>query len=183
MEGFAWALKGGHSCINLYFPGWTLNSAGKFWAAMVGVAALGIVTEGISKLRHVLSNKVKGNNLTRAQVKQISLMQTGLHGIHALTGYILMLATMTFALELLLSVILGLVIGYVIFGGDKYSHVTTNPCCAFLEDEAIERIPPPGNGSQVEDENDCCQSKEATDSAKSELGYEGNGKDELVLSA
>ena len=104
-------------CINLYFPGWTLDRAWKVVIAMVGVTLLAILTEAISKFRHNLSVKAR-RATTQQQRKNLHWAQIGLHGIHALTGYILMLATMTYSLELLLCVILGLVIGYAIFGGD-----------------------------------------------------------------
>jgi hypothetical protein len=156
MDGFQWALKGESTCINLYFPGWTLNTKGKFVGAMIGVIGLAIATEAISKVRHTLSGKVRRADVTRSEIQKISLMQTGLHGLHALTGYILMLATMTFSLEILICVIIGLMIGYVLFAGDTYSHVTTNPCCAFLEDEANERA-----GPGPSQENACCETKAA----------------------
>lgn len=185
MEGFEWSLKGGHSCINLYFPGWTLDSVGKFLAAMLGVIVLAIATEGISKYRHNLSSRSRKSDATRSELKKISLIQTGLHGLHALTGYVLMLATMTFSIELLLCVITGLVIGYFIFGGDSYSHVSTNPCCAFLEQEANERGPTafdaPG-GEEVRQENECCQNKgasaehNAVETERTERESEGSAK-------
>jgi uncharacterized membrane protein (Fun14 family) len=166
MGGFQWVLKGESTCINLYFPGWTLNSAGKVVAAMIGVIGLAIATEAISKFRHNLSKKAK--TAGAEERKKISMMQTGLHGVHALTGYILMLATMTYALELLSCVILGLVIGYAAFGGDTYNHVTTNPCCAFLEDEAMERETPQDDAGAARDEN-CCQPKENRTISQSEV--------------
>jgi len=54
-----------------------------------------------------------------------------------------MLATMTFSVELLFSVVLGLSLGYAIFFQTEDAflaerHVTTNPCCAFMEEEAKE---------------------------------------------
>ena len=55
-----------------------------------------------------------------------------------------MLATMTFSVELLFSVVLGLALGYAIFFQtedaflEEMRHVTTNPCCAFMEEEAKE---------------------------------------------
>ena len=64
-----------------------------------------------------------------------------LPGAQALLGYIVMLATMTFSVELLACVILGLSLGYGIFfkPADVFlenpGHVTTNPCCAFMEEE------------------------------------------------
>lgn len=78
-----------------------------------------------------------------------------LHGLQALVGYILMLAIMTYSVELFLMVILGLTTGYATFfgkdvgGGDEHDedtavaavHVTTNPCCNFMQDEASEVRP------------------------------------------
>jgi hypothetical protein len=161
MDGFRWALKRGQPCINLYFPGWTLNTAGKFVAAMIGVIILAILTEAISKFRHNLSKQAKILIVSKAEARKFRLTQTGLHGIHALTGYSLMLAAMTFALEFMACVIFGLVIGYAIFGGDTYSHVTTNPCCAFLEDEANERIldatTRENNTPEAASDVECCQ--------------------------
>jgi hypothetical protein len=165
MDGFQWTLKGGASCINLYFPGWTLNTQGKMIGAMVGVFFLAMVTEAISKMRHNLSREARLLSTSQAKRKQILAGQMALHGIHALTGYIVMLATMTFSLELLLCVISGLTVGYVMFGGESYNHVSTNPCCAFLEEEAQERASSEefGGDGQVESpnnvESNCCESR------------------------
>jgi hypothetical protein len=54
--------------------------------------------------------------------------------MNAFSAYILMLATMTYSLELLCCVIVGLMTGYWIFGGDSYTHAGS-PCCAFLDDD------------------------------------------------
>jgi hypothetical protein len=139
MDGFRWTLKGGASCINLYFPGWTLNTHGKLIAAMVGVLVLAMMTEAISKLRHKLSVKARNVATGQSERKKLVVVQTLLHGVHAFVGYIVMLAVMTFSLELGICVISGLTLGYLTFGGESYSHVSTNPCCAFLEEEANER--------------------------------------------
>lgn len=133
MEGFQWALKEESSCINLFLASWTLNTRFKFIIGMLGVVLLGVATEGVSRLRHDLSNKARGSN--QDEHFKFTLMQTGLHGLHAFTGYMLMLATMTFAWEMMLSVVIGLTIGYYYFGGPNFN-TSTNPCCAFLEDEA-----------------------------------------------
>ena len=50
-----------------------------------------------------------------------------------------MLATMTFSVELFLCVIGGLGLGYALFYNENDPHVTTNPCCNFIQSEAIER--------------------------------------------
>jgi copper transporter 1 len=144
MDGFQWSLQGGHPCINLYFSGWTLDTSGKFACAMIGVFLLALLTEGISIWRHALSRRAKtlASNSQQApnEARMLRAYQTCIHGFHAMTGYILMLAAMTFSLELMASVIIGLVVGYLVFGGDGFNHITTNPCCAFLEDEANEFV-------------------------------------------
>eukprot|EP00980_Cylindrotheca_fusiformis_P004627 scaffold990_cov108-Cylindrotheca_fusiformis.AAC.4 len=152
MDGFRWSLKEGASCLNLYFPGWTLDTKGKVVGAMFGVLFLAMFTEAISKFRHTLSTKARNVSTSQKERKKLAVAQTLLHGLHAFVGYIVMLATMTFSLELLICVVLGLTFGYVIFGGEKYNHISTNPCCAFLEDEAQERGPREG---PEEEDHDC----------------------------
>ena len=142
MDGFRFSLSGNSPCLNLYFPSWTLDTRGKFWWAMVGVVLLGIVTEGISKLRSLLVSFCASPNhstpfrfLTCYPLKQSKKLTgsakrwtiTLLHGLQALVGYILMLATMTFSVELLACVIVGLGLGFALFYDDDDLHVTTNP--------------------------------------------------------
>jgi Ctr copper transporter family len=122
MDGFRFSLSTSEKnpCLNLYFPSWTLNTRSKFLWAMLGVVLLGIVTEGVSKLRYTLSRRLTG--MTKRWIMSL------LHGVQALVGYILMLATMTFSVELLACVILGLGTGFAIFyDDDDDNHVTTNP--------------------------------------------------------
>jgi hypothetical protein len=160
MGGFRFSLSGNEPCLNLFLPGWTLDTRAKFLWAMMGIVLLGIVTEGISKLRSHLSKRLSGT------IKRWTI--TLLHGLQALVGYILMLATMTFSLELLGCVIVGLVIGFALFYDDVDDdlHVTNNPvrrisspffhthrelsltslhsinfhqCCNFIQNEVNER--------------------------------------------
>jgi len=133
MDGFRFSLQSNDQpCLNLYFPTWTLDTRSKFAGAMLGIFALAVLTEGISKFRFLASRRLKGS------AKRWSV--TGLHGLQALVGYILMLATMTFSVELLGCVIVGLGSGFAMFYDDHDTHVTTNPCCNFIQDEANERI-------------------------------------------
>lgn len=69
------------------------------------------------------------------------IMISSLHGIQALLGYIVMLATMTFSVEILISVILGLSTGYYYYFAGEVGlegHVTTNPCCSYMQNESNE---------------------------------------------
>jgi hypothetical protein len=161
LSGFRASLKGNQPCLNLFFPGWTLDTRGKFAAAMIGIALLGVFVEGVSKLRHRTVKAAKRAHVSgdqqRWNPKFLRFSITLLHGSQAFTGYILMLATMTFSIELLLSAVFGLALGYAIFFqteehylGDS-GHVTTNPCCSFMEDEAKElrREDTPGNATEA----------------------------------
>jgi len=133
MDGFRFSLKGGQPCLNLYLESWTLDTRSKFLLAMACVALLGIATEYISKLRSRLCSK------RPLRFRNYRLAIAVLHGLQALVGYILMLTTMTFSVELFCSVIFGLGIGYCLFYSDDDWHVTTNPCCNYMQDEANER--------------------------------------------
>jgi len=134
MDGFRFSLREGAPCLNLYFPGWTLDTREKFLIAMAGVVAMGVLTELISRLRFRVQRGLTAGSLCKRWII------TGLHGFQALVGYVLMLATMTFSFEILACVILGLALGYAIFYDEDDTHVTTNPCCNFIQSEADERL-------------------------------------------
>ncbi|KAG7354932.1 Ctr copper transporter family protein [Nitzschia inconspicua] len=133
MDGFQWTLKRQSSCLNFYFPTWTLDSQTKFVMAMLCVILMGIFTEAIGRIRHDVNKKARRTSSTR-QLNRLWYLQTVLQGANALMAYVLMLATMTYSLEILGCVVLGLMIGYFIFGGDLYNHAGS-VCCQFLEDE------------------------------------------------
>lgn len=137
-----------HNCLNLYFAHWTLHSRELFVCAMVGVVVLGIMVEGVSawrsvymwNLRNSRSTMVKGvGGYGENYGMGVRIRMSLFHGLQAFLGYILMLSTMTYSIELLLCTIIGLCIGYTIFyeyrtkaGGSASS--STNPCCDFMED-------------------------------------------------
>ena len=158
MDGFRFSLLGGTNknqpCLNLLVPGWTLDSYWKFGFAAVGVFALAVLVEGFSKLRHKVVRAAKEQRRRQRQSSSprsfyrhpalLRLAVTSLHGLQALLGYILMLVAMTFSLELLLCVCCGLAVGYAVFfqssaeEDDVVAHVTSNPCCEFMEEESRE---------------------------------------------
>lgn len=139
MDGFRFSMAGRQPCLNLYFPSWTLDTRFKFLLALIFVFALAFSAEAISKYRHNLSKRPTSQNYQERRTRQMII--SGLHGFQALLGYIVMLATMTFSLEILLSVVLGLSAGYYYFFAGEIGlegHVTTNPCCNFMQDESDE---------------------------------------------
>jgi hypothetical protein len=119
--GFRFSLAGNQTCLNLLIPSWTLDSSTKFGGAMVGVFFAAFLVEGFSKLRHKIVRSVKqqrfNDNSSISQCQKFALRWavTVLHGLQALFGYTLMLVTMTFSIELLFAVVLGLMSGYALF--------------------------------------------------------------------
>jgi len=135
MEGFQWTLKGKGTCLNFFFESWMLDTAPKFVAAMVCVVAMGIATEGISRWKHDVAQKARETDSRRNTINdnRLRVMHTCLQGLSIMSAYMLMLVVMTYSLELLSCVILGLMIGYYIFDGDSLHHRGGTPCCNFLE--------------------------------------------------
>ena len=73
--------------------------------------------------------------------RNVMIILTLFHGMQALSGYILMLAAMTYSIELLLSAITGLCIGYFMFYKQrlvlrKSLVSTSSPCCEFLDEDS-----------------------------------------------
>ena len=122
MNGFRIVLKGGCPCINLFFPGWTLNTPYKFVGAMVGVFILALITELFGKFRTKALHLSTTTKTTQIMKKKLfRYVYLGMHGVHAIRGYFLMLAAMTYSVELFICVISGLVLGHALFattGGD-----------------------------------------------------------------
>ena len=176
-------------CLNLLFSGYTLDNPYKFILAMIIVTCIGISVEGIAwlKRRYVIGikKKIRTNNnndnihtSTAAAATTINdntnnnnnivddkeyiiakYVLAGLQGLQAFIGYILMLAVMTYSIELLLSAILGLSLGFIIFGkykfllrdnediimtevsgdgGGGHGESSTTPCCDFMDDIIID---------------------------------------------
>jgi len=121
----------------------------------VFVFLLSFATEGCSKFRHTMSLQWPRQQQSR-RMRQIFI--SALHGVQALLGYVVMLATMTFSVEILLSVVLGLSCGYYYYFAGELGlegHVTTNPCCSFLQsegDDQAQRQPHPAQSIQQEDQ-------------------------------
>ena len=103
MDGFHSIIFRGSAspyCINLFFSSWTLDSRLKVILGMIGLFLMAIGAEGLSVVR----------KKTRKKSRIVAL-----HALQAFTGYLLMLGGMTFVIELLFSICLGLATGYYIF--------------------------------------------------------------------
>ena len=168
--GFHLSLRSGHPCLNILWNWWTLNARWKVLLSIILVFGLAVAVEGLAKFRYVtvaqwkLQQRVNSSSGTTTTTTAAATLRRYsipvLHGLQAGAGYLLMLIAMTFSLELLCSVVMGLATGYGIFfklspadnypasrssaaadGDDPYQlrqHVTTNPCCEFMQEESKE---------------------------------------------
>eukprot|EP00536_Pseudo-nitzschia_multiseries_P012814 jgi/Psemu1/68471/estExt_Genemark1.C_5090023 len=147
MEGFRWTLlaetsdgEQPRSCLNLYVASWTLDTRYKFCAAMALVVVLGIATEGLGRWKHEVARQQhqqhhqQQQQHTRRARRNLYWKHACLQTLSILSAYLLMLVVMTYSLELFACVLLGLTIGYWLFGGETYRHGGGGTlCCGFLE--------------------------------------------------
>ena len=117
MNGFASAFAKRNTCLALYFDAFTLDTAVKFIIAMFGVLVLGILAEALVAFRRSRAEKGLAGRFEAA---------VG-YGLQLALGYLLMLAAMTYAVELFVSAITGVAIGHALFRTDR---AAAPPCCA-----------------------------------------------------
>jgi hypothetical protein len=114
-------------CLNYYFTNWTLSDAGKFHGAMVYSFLTAILTQGLTVVRALVLR-----NCTKSVRKPCAVL---FYTVQQLMGYILMFVAMMYSVELLLSVVAGVMVGHVLF----YPHEP--PKRAERDNEAPEREP------------------------------------------
>ncbi|CAE7338302.1 COPT6 [Symbiodinium pilosum] len=123
MQGFvSYGLTGNKMkpCVILFFPGWVLNTWWKFWLGAGAVLLLGLTVEWVSTL-HVSPDRKLGQ-----------LLQTSLYCARMTLAYMVMLATMTFCIEIFAAAILGLGLGHACFGSWRKGARLNGPslCCS-----------------------------------------------------
>ena len=117
MNGFQSAFSRQSTCLALYIDAFTLDTAAKFIVAMFGVLALGILAEALVAVRRSRAEKGVAGRCEAAMG----------YGLQLALGYFLMLAAMTYAVELFISAITGVAIGHALFRTDR---AAAPPCCA-----------------------------------------------------
>lgn len=113
MGGFQSSLfsKAPADCITFLLSGWKLDHSGKFISAMIFTFTLAVVSEGMA----VGQNHVRNYYLVGKSKHQRKSIMTLLYGLQQLVGWILMLISMIFSVELFASVLLGLMLGKLLF--------------------------------------------------------------------
>jgi len=106
MEGFQWIQSS--TCVILLFPSWVLNTAWKYVLAVIGTTLLAIGLEKfIQQRRKAMACMEVGNRRL--------LASAAFYGVQLTIGYALMLIIMIYSGILFFSVILGLVVGHILF--------------------------------------------------------------------
>jgi len=125
MNGFASA-GSGEGCVIFLFQGWIMDTKAKFGLGCGVCIALGIFAEWLISLR-------KGLPKWRRCHKHLKLIELGFFVVQAALAYLLMLLAMTYSTPLFFCVLLGLLLGHIVFVTRKPGPVSARegatPCC------------------------------------------------------
>jgi hypothetical protein len=124
MDGYQFVLTGNAQCLNFLLPSFTLDSGVKFSLALALSFVMGFGVEALASYRRNVFRRARETG------KNSKGLLTLLHGAQALIGYILMCLAMSYSIEVLISVVFGLMAGHWSFNaGDAFSE-KSDPCCA-----------------------------------------------------
>merc|ERR1712166_229761 len=119
MTGFQWPPSGGtdFQCVMILIDYFTLDSRAKFAAGCFVTVLLGILLEAIVCFRRIASKWLLPQEPGRNVYYSIKLHGVSglIYGAQLTVGYLLMLVVMTYSIPLFMCVIIGLVLGNIIF--------------------------------------------------------------------
>ena len=139
MDGFNMI---GTTCAVYLFPNWILDTAGKLVAACLGSVAFGALMEFVIRKRREVTTAVGPGH-------QRLVLSALFYGLQLTMGYSLMLIIMIYSVPLFFSVILGLVLGHVLFNA---------------KDSIIPSGRQTGKSANHKDSPDCCNGSNKTNS-------------------
>eukprot|EP00931_Biecheleriopsis_adriatica_P068365 TRINITY_DN4232_c0_g2_i1.p1 TRINITY_DN4232_c0_g2~~TRINITY_DN4232_c0_g2_i1.p1 ORF type:complete len:642 (+),score=126.40 TRINITY_DN4232_c0_g2_i1:235-1926(+) len=90
-------------CVVLFFQSWVLSTPVKFWLGTLGVFIFSILVEGVAMLQ------------LPGEYRKSKLLATMLYAVRMSMAYFIMLAAMTFSVEIFLAVVSGLSAGHYLF--------------------------------------------------------------------
>jgi len=131
MDGFS--LNGGGSnapCVALLFKTWTLHTPALMALGFFATLIMGTSIEALAALRRRLQSPGFCNCHSIPPPKS-RVYCVLLYTVQVTIGYLLMLVSMTYHFVLFSAVIVGLVIGHIVFGAKSPVAATTTACCAF----------------------------------------------------
>ncbi|CAG9789572.1 unnamed protein product [Diatraea saccharalis] len=139
-------------CQEILFNGWLTTTALQLFGSCVAIFVAGVLYEALKYYRealHVRATSATGDstvniaknecgsngNCTGPSVVKYSMwsgghvVQTAMHVVQATASYVLMLVFMTYNVWLCLALVLGLGLGYFIFGWRKNTVIDANEHC------------------------------------------------------
>ncbi|KAJ8599896.1 hypothetical protein CTAYLR_002814 [Chrysophaeum taylorii] len=124
MEGFKtiWVDRGDTGCVVMFNSGWVVRSRLDFLYAFVALMIAGAGSEVLGYARRQLRPK----HMSARQKLFVAVAFTA----HVILGYLLMLCAMTYQVEFLVAVSVGLGLGHFVFNADAPVNERPDPCCA-----------------------------------------------------
>jgi hypothetical protein len=112
MDGFHYSLgrskENPSRCLTYFVSSWRLSDKGKFVGAMMFSFLFALMTESLSACRGLVVRNCHGRRLRKSFL-------TLIYALQSTAGYLLMFAAMSYSKELLLSVVVGLMVGNRLF--------------------------------------------------------------------
>jgi Ctr copper transporter family len=131
MDGLHWTIfftrqNPSSQCLNYFVNSWKLENPSKFRGVMLFSFLLALLLEGVAAARSVCVRYFSTSDINNTHKRQqyFSLKSNGLrkhfiltivYGLQAILGYLLMFVVMSFSIELIVSLIFGLVVGNALF--------------------------------------------------------------------
>jgi Ctr copper transporter family len=154
MDGFHWSLFFQHMkspkmiCLNYFVSTWKIQYPSEFRGCMIYTFLLAILLEALSSIRTMCEqyfhpatkDDTVSNTLHQHRLQEMTrhLITIILYTIQTVIGYLLMLVVMSYSIELLLSVLLGLIIGnglFVRYHDDSTGSSNSNSEATLLDDD------------------------------------------------
>lgn len=134
MNGFASPAEN-QSCVIFLFQGWIMDTRFKFFCGCIASIVLGMIAEWLISMRRGLSSWC-----TRLGPSQLKLLELCFYVFQATLGYVLMLLAMTYSVPIFFCVLIGLMLGHMIFVTRKSATVASSagtPCCEGIEHQIV----------------------------------------------
>lgn len=155
MQGFEWE---GTTCVAYLFTSWVLSTRLAFIFACIGTVLLAMLTEMIT------SGRRKFLKRSFESMKAKLFMSALLYMVQVTMGYAVMLIIMTYSGPLVISVIVGLVIGHIVTNwnvtsSDEIQLGGSTPCCQYEGDRNNENDENNENDFHNNDEDEDLRTK------------------------
>ena len=161
-------------CLNLFFREWTLDDTWKFVLAMIFVFVVSFFAESISVLQRKWFNRCRcqevdeeGKSTIAISLRHQKIILALFYGIQASVYYMLMLVIMTYSLELILSVLIGVVSGFLVFQDEGVytdENYNDNEGSNALKVAVFDRVVPNGGVTSFKgSKGQCCSSRDEID--------------------